>query len=53
MFGSYHNDIMEVTMKTVNGVRYTDKEWKLNQIGILAASFIFIWGFILLWWFLG
>ena len=40
-------------MKTVNGVKYTPQEWKRNQIGIIVASFVFIWGFILLWYLLG
>lgn len=37
----------------VNNTKYTDAEWKHNQRMILVASFLFVWGFILLWWFLG
>lgn len=37
----------------VNGVKYTDAEWKRNQFGILVASIVFVIGFILLWWFIG
>lgn len=40
-------------MKRVNGIVYTDDEWKRNQSGIFFASIFFVVGFILLWWFLG
>ena len=39
--------------KHVNSRVYTDAEWKLNQIGIIVAGCVFIWGFTLLWFFLG
>ena len=37
----------------VNGVVYTASEWKHNQLGIYVASFAFVIGGILLWWFCG
>lgn len=42
-----------ISMKRVNSKVYTDAEWKLNQIGILVSGWLFIWGFILLWFLLG
>lgn len=42
-----------VGMKRVNNVVYTDAEWKRNQTGILISGWLFIWGFILLWFLLG
>ena len=38
---------------TVNNTKYTDAEWKRNQRSIFWAALVLIWGFILLWWFLG
>lgn len=45
--------LMEDFMKRINGYVYSDKEWKDNQVGILMASVVFIWGFILMWYFFG
>ncbi len=40
-------------MKRINGCVYSEEEWKVNQMGILAAAVVLIWGFILLWWIIG
>ena len=37
----------------VNGVVYTASEWKRNRLGIYVASFVFVIGFIILWWIAG
>lgn len=50
---------LEVRMKhvdkeyRVNNVVYTESEWKRNQLGIYVASFMFVVGFLLLWWICG
>lgn len=49
----------EVRMKHVekeyraNNVVYTESEWKRNQLGIYVTSFVFVIGFMFLWWFRG